>query len=34
MNQSRTTTTPLPDVIGKTKSIDPELFQLAGILEK
>src|SRR3954469_6083443 len=28
MNQSRTTTTPLPDVIGKTKSIDPELFQL------
>jgi 6-phosphofructokinase 1 len=34
MNQSRTTTTPLSEVIGKTKSIDPDLFRLAGILEK
>jgi 6-phosphofructokinase 1 len=34
MNQSRITTTPLSEIIDKTKSIDPELFQLAGILEK
>jgi 6-phosphofructokinase 1 len=33
MNQSRVTTTPLPEIVGKTKSIDPELFKLANILE-
>jgi 6-phosphofructokinase 1 len=34
MNQSKVTTTPLKDIVGRTKSIDPELFQLAKILEK
>jgi 6-phosphofructokinase 1 len=34
MNQSKITTTPLKDVVGKTKSIDPELFELAKALEK
>ena len=33
MNQSKLTTTPLKDVVGKTKSIDPELFELARSLE-
>jgi 6-phosphofructokinase 1 len=34
MNQSKITTTPLTEVVGKTKSIDPELFELARALEK
>lgn len=34
MNQSKLTTTPLKDVVGKTKSIDPELFELAKVLER
>lgn len=34
MNQSKVTTTPLKEIVGKTKSIDPELFKLAKVLEK
>jgi len=34
MNQSQVTTTPLKEIVGKTKSIDPELFKLAKVLEK
>lgn len=34
MNQSKITTTPLKDIVGKTKSIDPELFALAKALER
>lgn len=33
-NTSRVTTTPLADVVGKQKAIDPELFKLAEILER
>jgi 6-phosphofructokinase 1 len=33
-NQSRVTTTPLGEIVGKTKSIDPELFKLAKVLER
>jgi len=34
MNQSKVTTTPLAEIVGKTKSIDPELFRLAKVLER
>jgi 6-phosphofructokinase 1 len=34
MIQSRVTTTPLADVAGKQKPIDPELFELAKVLDK
>jgi 6-phosphofructokinase 1 len=34
MNQSKVTTTPLKDIVDKTKSIDPELFELAKSLER
>jgi 6-phosphofructokinase 1 len=34
MNQGKVTTTPHKDVVGRTKSIDPELFKLAKVLEK
>lgn len=32
--QGRVTTTPLADIVGIQKSIDPELFELAKVLEK
>lgn len=34
MVQGRVTTTPLVDIVGIQKSIDPELFELAKVLEK
>jgi 6-phosphofructokinase 1 len=34
MNKSQVTTTPLKDIVGKTKSIDPQLFELAKALER
>ncbi len=34
MVQGRVTTTPLADIVGIQKSIDPELFELAKVLEK
>lgn len=34
MMQSRVTTTPLADIVGVQKPIDPELFALAKVLEK
>ena len=34
MVQSRVTTTPLADIVGVQKTIDPELFALAKVLEK
>ncbi|HWR14909.1 MAG TPA: ATP-dependent 6-phosphofructokinase [Terriglobales bacterium] len=34
INQSKVTTTPLKDIVGKTKSIDPQLFELAKSLER
>jgi hypothetical protein len=34
MNQSKMTTTPLTEIVGKSKSIDPELFALAKSLER
>jgi len=34
MQQSRVTTTPLADIVGQQKPIDPELFALAEVLNK
>lgn len=31
---SKVTTTPLPEIVGRTKSIDPELFELAKLLDR
>jgi 6-phosphofructokinase 1 len=34
MVRSQVTCTPLAQIVGKTKSIDPELFELARVLDK